>query len=171
MQLEHIQYEAVRGWARITLNRPERHNAMSNALLDELHAALWEADEDREIAAVLIRGAGPSFCSGYDLGRDLKHQRPRLRPEASRFRGGSQIDDDIWQMERNARVLLSIFDMHKPVVAQVHGNCLAGGMDLMMQCDMAIAAEDAIIGFPPVRKMGTPPMNMWPASMPEGVWQ
>lgn len=158
--METILYELVGGWARITLNRPERRNALSNQLLDELEATLWEADEDREVHAVLLRGAGPSFCSGYDLSRAPRSEE-RNRPGASKFRGIRSIDDDIWQIERNQRAMMALFDMHKPVVAQVHGNCLAGGIDLAMLCDLVIAADDARIGFPPARNAGTLPINMW----------
>jgi enoyl-CoA hydratase len=160
MPLAHIQYEKIRSWGRITLNRPERRNALSVQMLDELHDALWEADEDREIAAVLIRGAGPMFCSGYELGGP-RRATTRLREGASKFRGMSSIADDIWQLDRSRRAMMAIFDMHKPVVAQVHGRCLAGGLDLVLLCDLVIAADDAELGFPPVRSMGTPPMNMW----------
>lgn len=165
MKLENIQYELVRGWARITLNRPERHNPLSYELLKELAAALWEADEDREIHAVLIRGAGESFSSGYDL-TPARKKTERLREGAASFRGARTIDDDIWRLERSQQALMTIFDMHKPVVAQVHGNCIAGGLDLALACDLVIASDDAVIGFPPVRKMGTPPMNFWLAHIP-----
>lgn len=165
MKLEHIQYELVRGWARITLNRPERHNALSYELLKELAAALWEADEDREIHAVLIRGAGESFSSGYDL-MPARTKPDRLREGAASFRGARTLDDDIWRLERSQQAVMTIFDMHKPVVAQVHGNCIAGGLDLALTCDLVIAADDAVLGFPPVRKMGTPPMNFWLAHVP-----
>jgi hypothetical protein len=161
IQMKYVIYELVGGWARVTLNRPEKRNALSAALLDELASVLWEADEDREVHAVLLRGAGPSFCSGYDLGRDRREDL-RIREGASKFRGISSTDDDIWQIERNQRAMMTIFDMHKPVVAQVHGYCLAGGIDLAMLCDLVIAADDARIGFPPARSMGTLPVNMWP---------
>lgn len=160
MTLETIEYECEGGWARVTLNRPEKHNALSTQMLDELASVLWEADEDREIRAVLLRGAGPSFCSGYDLARD-RRATARHRDDARDFRGIRSIDDDIWHLEQQQRRMLTIFDMHKPVVAQVHGNVLAGGIDLMVLCDMVVAAEDARIAFPPGRSMGTLPMNMW----------
>jgi enoyl-CoA hydratase len=77
------------------------------------------------------------------------------------YRGGRSFDDDAWQMERSQRLRMAIFDMHKPVVAQVHGYCLAGGTDIALLCDIIIAAEDATIGFPPARAMGALPNNMW----------
>jgi enoyl-CoA hydratase len=71
------------------------------------------------------------------------------------------IDDDAWSLERQQRLRMALFDMHKPVVAQVHGHCLAGGTDIALLCDMVIAADDAVFGFPPARDLGALPNNMW----------
>ena len=154
MELRTILYEVERGRARITLNRPEKLNALSFELLTELHEALWEADDDRDVHAVVLRGAGRSFCAGYDL------TAPPSAHDA-RHRGSRTIDDDAWQLERAQRLRMALFDMHKPVIAQVHGHCLAGGTDVALLCDMMIAAEDAVFGFPPARDLGTLPNNMW----------
>jgi enoyl-CoA hydratase len=103
---------------------------------------------------VVLRGAGRSFCAGYDL------TAPPGTHDA-RHRGSRTIDDDAWQLERAQRLRMALFDMHKPVIAQVHGHCLAGGTDVALLCDMVIAAEDAVFGFPPARDLGTLPNNMW----------
>jgi enoyl-CoA hydratase len=156
---EQITYEVERGRARIVLNRPEKRNALSNQLLHELHDALWEADLDKRVHAVSISGAGDCFSAGYDLGG----YRARTAPDADgpRHRDGSTIDDDSWFLERSQRLRMVIFDMHKPVIAKVHGFCLAGGTDVALLCDMVIAATDARIGFPPARDLGALPNNMW----------
>ncbi|GIW13657.1 MAG: enoyl-CoA hydratase [Tepidiforma sp.] len=157
-----ILYEVERGRARITLNRPEKLNALSLELQQELHDALWEADNDTRVHAVIIRGAGRAFSAGYDL-TPLGSRRPA--PEGDHYtavyRGARTFDDDAWQLERAQRLRMAIFDMHKPVVAQVHGYCLAGGTDIAFLCDIVIAAEDATIGFPPARAMGSLPNQMW----------
>ncbi len=153
--MKYVIYELVGGWARVTLNRPEKRNALSAALLDELASVLWEADEDREVHAVLLRGAGPSFCSGYDLGRDRREDL-RIREGASKFRGISSTDDDIWQIERNQRAMMTIFDMHKPVVAQVHGYCLGGGTVYGYLTDLTIASDDAYFQMPLPQGFGLP---------------
>jgi len=157
-----ILYEVERGRARITLNRPEKLNALSLELQQELHDALWEADNDTRVHAVIIRGAGRAFSAGYDL-TPLGNRRPA--PEGDHYtavyRGARTFDDDAWQLERAQRLRMAIFDMHKPVVAQVHGYCLAGGTDIAFLCDIVIAAEDATIGFPPARAMGSLPNQMW----------
>ncbi len=157
-----ILYTVDRGRARITLNRPEKRNALSLKLQSELAEALWEADNNRDVHCVIIKGAGPAFCAGYDLaGADRDVPVSRVADPANRYRGASSIDDDAWQLERGQRYLLTIFDMHKPVIAQVHGACLAGGTDIALLCDMVIAADTARFAFPPARDLGSLPINMW----------
>ncbi len=159
---EHIEYETGNGRARITLNRPEKLNAMSLALQAELAEALWEADNNREVHCVIIRGAGRAFCAGYDLtGADSNVPVSRIQDESNSYRGARSIDDDAWQLERAQRFRMALFDMHKPSIAQVHGYCLAGGTDIAMLCDMVIAADDATFGFPPARDLGALPNNLW----------
>ena len=157
MGYQAILYEVERGRARITLNRPDKRNALSDTLLREVHDALWEADDDRAVHAVVIKGAGKCFSAGYDLSGG---GGPR-RDDARSYRGARSFDDDTWQLERQQRLRMAIFDMHKPVIAQVHGYCLAGGTDVALLCDMIIAADDAVFGFPPARDLGALPNNMW----------
>ena len=155
---EHITYEVADGVARITLNRPEKLNAISQTMLRELHEALWEADDDTAVHCAVLAGAGRAFCAGYDLS-PLQDARPGTDPVARR--GASSFDDDAWQMEKSQRLRMALFDMHKPVIAQVHGYCLAGGTDLATLCDMVICADDARFGFPPGRDLGVLPTQMW----------
>ncbi|NKB56461.1 MAG: crotonase/enoyl-CoA hydratase family protein [Alphaproteobacteria bacterium] len=162
---EHIIYEAVDGRARITLNRPAKRNALSVPLLEELSQALWEADNDKDVHCVILRGAGKAFSAGYDLTPGLNNPPSGGRPERTYRDGGiyadPTIDDDIWRLEYSQRLRMVLFDMHKPSIAQVHGHCLAGGTDIALLCDMVIAAEDANIGFPPARDLGSLPNQMW----------
>ncbi len=151
---EQIRYEVENGRARITLARPDKHNAMTSRLLEELEHAIWEADDDSAVHSVILRGEGTSFCSGYDLMALGSKRRPDHRT-------GRSHDDDIWLIEQNNRRIRALWEMHKPSIAQVHGNCLAGGTDLAMACDIVIAAEDARIGFPAARTMGALPNNLW----------
>jgi enoyl-CoA hydratase len=157
---ETIRYEPEDGWVSIVLDRPAQKNALSGKMMRELEAALWEADDDRSVHVVLISGEGDSFCAGYDLIEYREKDESGKRPGVKR-RGARSYDDDVWQLEKNQRRLLTAFDMHKPVVAKVHGNCIAGGIDLALACDMIIAAHDARIGFPPARSQGTLPLNFW----------
>ena len=87
---------------------------------------------------------------------------PRVdRDDEIERRTGRGIDEDSWNLERIQRQLRTLWDMHKPSIAQIHGHCLAGGTDLALYCDVLIAADDANIGFPPLRNMGSPPNQMW----------
>ncbi len=162
-----IIYEVEKGRARITFNRPEKLNALSMELQTELNEALWEADNDTNVHAVIIRGNGRAFSAGYDLTPLARRNAPGAADAAKDdsytavYRGGRSFDDDAWNLERAQRLRMAIFDMHKPVVAQIHGFCLAGGTDIALLCDILIAADDATIGFPPARAMGALPNNMW----------
>ncbi len=157
MDYEVIIYEVERGRARITLNRPEKLNALSIQVQEELNHALWEADNDNRVHTVILRGAGRAFSAGYDLTpRPLAERDPD-----DHTREGRSFDDDAWRMEQGQRLRMAIFDMHKPVIAQIHGYCVAGGTDVALLCDMIIAADDTLIGFPPARAQGALPNNMW----------
>jgi enoyl-CoA hydratase len=156
---DHLLVHRGDGICRITLNRPERRNALSVPMLQDLEAVLWDADRDRSIHCISIAGAGTGFCSGYDLSE--RTVGGAYDDPDRDYRDGKTIDDDVWFLGRSQRLRMAIFDLHKPVVAQIHGFCLAGGTDLALLCDMLIAADDARIGFPPVKNFGSPANNMW----------
>jgi enoyl-CoA hydratase len=153
MTYETILYEPADAIARITLNRPEKLNAISWQMQGELGDALWTADRDPAIHVVILRGAGRAFSAGYDI-----TPPPGQRTHAA---GGHSMERDIWWLEQAQQMRMAVWDMHKPVIGQVHGYCLAGGTDLVFLADVVIAAEDATIGFPPVRAMGSPVGHMW----------
>lgn len=160
--MSDVLYEVVDKCAHITLNRPEKRNAVSLQMQEELCEALWEADNDTGVHCVILKGAGSSFCSGYDLGGHQSDtgQSSFANPD-NVYRRSKKIDDDAWQLEKAQRYRMALFDMHKLVIAQVHGCCLAGGTDLALLCDMVIAADDAMFGFPPARDLGSLPNQMW----------
>ena len=157
-EFDNILYDVRDGKAYVTLNRPEKLNALSVALQDELARAMWEADDDTAVHCVVLSGAGRAFSAGYDL---TASQTAPTETYDRVYRGRVDFDDDTWRMEQAQRARMAIFDMHKPVIGKVHGYCLAGGTDLVLLTDIIIAAEDAVIGFPPVRAMGSPPAHMW----------
>lgn len=159
---DSILYHVADGIAHITLNRPEKRNALSLGMQAALCDALWEADDDSAVHCVLLAGNGPSFCAGYDLAR-YQNETPQspYHSEDRQYRRHRKLDDDAWQQERAQRYRMALFDMHKPVVCQVQGHCLAGGTDLALLCDMVIAADDAIFAFPPARDLGSLPNQMW----------
>lgn len=163
-EFECITYESVDGRARITLSRPEKLNALSLKMQAELAEALWHADNNTGVHCVILKGAGRAFCAGYDLtgaDSDVPVSRLEAGGTGAAPRGHASIDDDAWQLERAQRYRMAIFDMHKPVIAQVHGYCLAGGTDLALMCDMVIADEAATFGFPPARDLGALPNQFW----------
>lgn len=141
---------------RLTLNRPAKRNALSHGLRTELFEGLRAADADRSVRAIIIRGAGGCFSAGYDLAQDPTEPAPWPLSPA----------DGAW-----ARHVLQgwfeIMDMATPVIAQVHGFCLAGGTELAAACDLVYVAHDAQIGYPPVRSMSPPDMawHVWLTGM------
>jgi enoyl-CoA hydratase len=158
-----LTFEMDGAIAWITLNRPAKRNALSRPLLRELREAMLEADDRKSIRCIVLQGAGKDFCAGYDMAASSPAGAPLdgdYDPALYR-QSANGIDDDAWRLERNQADILTIFDLHKPVIAAVHGHCVAGGTDLALACDMVVAAHDARIGFPAVRSQGTPPMHWW----------
>lgn len=150
-----ILVEQIDRVARITLNRPERRNALSRALQTELVSAIETCAQDPSVHAVIVRAAGKSFCAGYDV--------TPASTEAGHGGAAAEISLPRRAVETlaMARGWSRIWNSPLPVIAQIHGHCLAGGTDLALHCDIVITAEDAIIGFPALRMGGTPPTNMW----------
>lgn len=137
---------------RITLNRPEKRNALNNELRGEVFDALEKADMDKDIRVTIIRGAGSCFSAGYDLSRDLREERPWFTsPEIS--------TRDLSWARHVTEGWFKMWDMAKPIIAQVHGYCLAGGSELATACDLVYVAEDAQIGYPAIRSMMTPDLQ------------
>jgi enoyl-CoA hydratase len=123
---------------RLTLNRPGSLNALSGDLIEAISRALDDAAADDGVRVLILRGAGRAFCAGYDLNEDA---------------GAGTQDTVHWHAEllHSAREMLKLFDHPKPVVAQVHSYCLAGGCDLMMVCDLCVCSDDAKFGEPEIR--------------------
>jgi enoyl-CoA hydratase len=124
----------------LTLNRPEKLNAMTPALIAEMGEALTEVEKDPEIKVLIIRGAGRSFCTGYDLTVGLGSV------SGERY----TLDSDQRSLQHYVEHWLRLRDLPKPVISMVHGYCLAGGSQLAISTDMIFVAEDASIGFPSI---------------------
>lgn len=137
------------GILRLTLNRPKKRNAMSNALRRRLFELLRAGDADKEVRVMIIRGSGPAFCAGYDLADD----------QTAGMSHHGAIVDGFWA-RHVIKGWFEIWDYATPVIAQVHGWCLAGGTELATACDLVYVAEDAQIGYPAVRLI-SPPDMMW----------
>lgn len=160
---QSVLFEVVGAVAVVTLNRPEKRNALANDLVTEMRDALLEADARDDVHAVVLQGAGKDFCAGYDLITAYERYEEGEGPDPAipyRASAGS-FDNDCWNMERFQTLPNVIYDMHKPVIAKVQGNCLAGGTDIALRCDMVVASDEAKIGFPATRANGSPPAHMW----------
>ncbi len=168
MTYSDILYETSGRLAFITLNRPEKLNALSNNLRGEMFHAMKEAEADREVGVIVLRGAGRAFSSGYDLtgGRAAPEDSPYVHPRSHMPDTGTTHPA---HYDWSRHVLLAnwiIWELAKPVVAQIHGYCLAGGTELATFCDFRIVAEDAQVGYPPVRAMGTMDIMWAPWHLP-----
>lgn len=133
-----LQSEDLGPVRRLTLHRPASLNALNAELMEALEAAFDEAAEDDDVRVVVLRGTGRAFCAGYDLNQDAEE--------------GTK-DAAEWQREldRDTMRLLRILELPKPVIASVHSYCLAGGTDLMLACDLAVASDDAVFGYVDIR--------------------
>ena len=145
---------------RVTLNRPEKRNALNHALRGELLDALEAGDRDPEVRVQIVRGAGKCFSAGYELGGGNEGLEPPF------YTAGG---DGHWPRHVTTG-WMGIWDLAKPVIAQVHSYCLAGGSELATGCDLVYVAEDAQIGYPAVR-FGVPDMQFhaWLVGMRLGM--
>jgi len=151
-EFEHIIVDRpLEGVSRITLNRPDSRNALNNTLRGEIYSTLEANDVDDDVRVTIIRGAGKAFCAGYDLKGNNNEDRP------FHTAGG----DGSWA-RHVVEGAFRVWDLAKPVIAQVHGYCLAGGTELATSCDLVYVAEDAKIGYPVVRSMSPPDNQFFP---------
>jgi len=152
-----LRYESRDRKAYITLNRPERLNAINEAMPSEIRRAVEIANEQRDVHVIVLRGEGRSFCSGYDL---------KLYAEADGDNRWSQ--GDVWdpiadyrEMKKNTDDFFSLWRSLKPTICQVQGHAVAGGSDIALCCDLVVMADDARIGYMPARIWGCPTTAMW----------
>ena len=157
MTFEAIDYAAADGIAHITLNRPDRLNAINRGLISDLREAVVAANDDGAVRVLVLSGAGRAFCAGYDLDWGTRAEDATQREMA----GNWDPVRDYEGMSRNVRVFMSLWESPKPVIAQIHGWCVGGGTDMALCADLIYMAEDAQIGYPPARVWGEPTSVMW----------
>ena len=149
-----IQFETDGPVATITMDRPEKRNALNHALLDELLHALNVVADDDALKVAILRANGPAFSAGYDIDGS-----PYINPPD----GGTEWN--IVNGHKHQRIMRGIYeaiwDNPKVIIAQVHGHCLAGGMYISMLCDLVVAAADAKIGEPFMRMGGASSIPFW----------
>jgi enoyl-CoA hydratase len=142
------------GVSRITLNRPDSRNALNNILRGEIYATLEANDNNPDVKVTILRGAGKAFCAGYDLKGNNSKDQP-FHTSGGDGNWARHVVDGFFR----------VWDLAKPVIAQVHGYCLAGGTELATSCDLVYVAEDAQIGYPVVRSMSPPDNQFFPHLM------
>jgi enoyl-CoA hydratase len=146
-----VLYEVDAKVGFVTLNRPEKLNALSNDVRHELAAALAKADDDPATSVVVLRGAGRSFCVGYDLGGSSGSEA--WRRDALKFHQ---------RLSASLTLEMTPWYMRKPVLASVQGHALGAGCELAMFCDLTIAADDALFGEPETRHSQAGPAFVMP---------
>lgn len=152
-----LKYEVDGRVARITLNRPDKLNAINDEMPAEIAAAADAANDDPAVHVIVLAAEGRAFCAGYDLQRYAEAPGP--------LPGSQDMPwdpmEDYRLMGRNTRCFMRLWRGLKPVVCKVQGFAVAGGSDIALCCDQIVMATDAKIGYPPARVWGCPTTGMW----------
>jgi enoyl-CoA hydratase len=160
MSYETVLYETADEIATITLNRPERLNTIVPPMPDEVESAVNSAIADQSVKVIVLRGAGRSFCAGYDFAGGFHHWDDAITTDGEWDPG----KDFMWATAASVGAtpkFMSLWRSPKPVIAQVHGWCVGGGSDMALCADLIIASEDARIGTPYSRMWGAYLSGMW----------
>lgn len=140
--IDEVRYERSEGVGTITLARPERRNALTDPMLDAVAELVRAADEDDDVRCVVLRGEGPSFCSGFDVS------------DPDDFYGGAETKGArfaVRKLRHRAEVMRDILYSLTPVVAEVHGHCIGAGLYLTLVSDFAVVSDDTVLGLPEER--------------------
>ena len=157
MRYTTLKYAIEGRIARVTLNRPQRLNAINDRMPKEIRSAIEAANDDDRVHVIVLAGAGRAFCAGYDL-KQFAEGDPQ-----NRWTQGMPWDPmrDYRGMKANTDDFFSIWRSAKPVICKVHGYAVAGGSDIALCADLVVMAEDARIGYMPARVWGCPTTAMW----------
>ena len=162
MTTQDVTYSTQGRVATITLNRPERLNAISLGMPGAISEAVERANRDDDVHVIVLTGEGRAFCSGYDL---IDFAQTSGEQPGSQLGGGDggpwDPMADYYGMKQNTERFMSLWRSYKPTIARIHGPAVAGGSDIALCCDLAIMAEEAVIGYPPARVWGCPTTAMW----------
>ncbi|MFA6311754.1 MAG: crotonase/enoyl-CoA hydratase family protein [Sterolibacterium sp.] len=157
MEFETLRYQVGERIARITLNRPERLNAIVTAMPREIRLAVEQANADDDVHVIILEGAGRAFCSGYDLKEFAEGNADT--PCTQKMPWDPMIDYRV--MKGFTDDFFSLWRSYKPTICKVQGFAVAGGSDIALCCDLVVMAEDARIGYMPARVWGCPTTAMW----------
>jgi enoyl-CoA hydratase len=153
-----LTYDVREAKAYLTLNRPDRLNAINDEMPGEIRAAVEQANTDDAVRVIVVQGAGRAFCAGYDLKQFAEGD------VGERWANTGVTWDpvrDYREMRRNTDDFFTLWRSLKPTIAKVHGYAVAGGSDIALSCDLLVIADDAKIGYPPARVWGCPTTAMW----------
>ena len=155
--MKTVLYEKDGLIGRVTLNRPEKLNAINDDMPRDLEEAITLANDDPDISVIILSGNGKAFCSGYDLSEYAQGNK------SNKFTQKMPWDPikDYQTMWNDTQHFMSIWKSLKPVICKVHGFAIAGGSDIALCSDMIIMADNAEIGYMPSRVWGTPTTAMW----------
>jgi enoyl-CoA hydratase len=160
VDFETLLYSVADGVAMITLNRPDRLNTIVPPMPDEFEAAVRRATLDQAVKVIVVRGAGRSFCAGYDFGDGFHHWDDNITTDG-RWDPGKDFAWATSALVAPTQQFMSMWRTPKPVIAQVHGWCLGGGSETALCADIVIASDDARIGTPYARMWGCHLSGMW----------
>jgi methylglutaconyl-CoA hydratase len=148
MKYKRILYDVTGGVATITLNRPEKRNALDDQTIYELESVFAKTDDAADVSVIVLRGAGTDFCAGADLS------------QLEKIAAGGSYETNRSDAMKLGSLLIQMRGLRKPIIAAVHGNALAGGAGLATACDLVIAHEQAVFGYPEVKLGFVPAMVM-----------
>jgi enoyl-CoA hydratase len=160
MSYETLLYDVDGAIATITLNRPERLNTIVPPMPEEIESAVRTANGDGQVKVIVLRGAGRSFCAGFDFGGGFHHWDEGMTTDG-RWDPGKDFAMATSPASGPVPKFMSLWRAPKPVIAQVHGWCVGGGSDMALCADLVIASEDARIGTPYSRMWGSYLTGMW----------
>jgi enoyl-CoA hydratase len=152
-----LTYDVRDAKAYLTLNRPERLNAINDEMPGEIRVAVEQANNDDHVRVIVVQGAGRAFCAGYDL-KEFAESAVNDRWKQTMPWDPTR---DYREMRRNTDDFFTLWRSLKPTIAKVHGYAVAGGSDIALSCDLLVIADDAKIGYPPARVWGVPTTAMW----------
>lgn len=157
MQIGDLEYNVNERVATITLNRPDKFNAITERMPGDLSEAVERAGDDDSAHVIVITGAGRGFCGGYDLNEFAEAESDN--PAIQDMPWDAMIDYRF--MRRCTDSFMSLWRCPKPVIAKVNGDAVAGGSDIALCADMIVMSDSARIGYPPARVWGCPTTAMW----------
>lgn len=161
MENEPVLYEERDGIAVIAINRPEKKNTLTNAVIQGVADGVDRAARSEDVAAIVLRGVGDTFTAGYDLTAGGGWDTPYAAPKVAARQGAWDPVRDYYFMGNNVRRFMSIWHCPKPVLGEIKGWAVGGATDLVLCCDQLYMAQDAHIGYAPSRIYGTPTTMLW----------